>query len=126
MADEYESISDYIVSILKLNLKMRESDIKLTDEGLKEILDLHDHVSEYLEYVSKGVELKNEDILSEAATRGEALTRLVKKYRTNHLERMSAGAILPLKSLIFNDMLTSYRKIKDHALNISETLAGEK
>lgn len=126
MADEYESISDYIISILKLNLKMRESDMEFTDAGLKEILDLHDQTSKYVAYVSKGVELKNKDILSEAATRGEALTYLVKKYRTNHLERMSAGAILPLKSLIFNDMLSSYRKIKDHALNIAETLAGKK
>lgn len=126
MADEYESISDYIVSILKLNLKMREAGMAFTEDGLKEILDLHDHVAEYVEYVHKGVDLENENMLNEATTRGEALTRLIKKYRTTHLERMSAGAILPLKSLIFNDMLSSYRKIKDHALNVTEALAGKK
>ena len=126
MADEYESISDYAVSVLKLNLKMRDSDLQLTDEGLKEILDLHDHVAEYVEYVRKGVELKNEDILSKAVTQADTITRLVKKYRTNHLERMGFESTSPLKSLIFNDMLTAYRKIKDHALNIAETLAGEK
>ena len=126
MADEYESISDYIVSILKLNLKLRESELVFSDDALREILDLHDNVFAYVEYVNRGVKQQNEEILSKAVMRGGAITVLVKKYRTHHLERMQAGSIAPLKSLIFNDILTSYRRIKDHALNIAETLAGEK
>jgi Na+/phosphate symporter len=29
-------------------------------------------------------------------------------------------------SLIYTDMLTAYRRIKDHAFNIAEVLIGEK
>ncbi|MCK4959572.1 MAG: Na/Pi cotransporter family protein, partial [Planctomycetes bacterium] len=45
MADEYESISDYLTNILKLKLKLRDSDLKMTDAARREILDLHEHVS---------------------------------------------------------------------------------
>jgi Na+/phosphate symporter len=31
-----------------------------------------------------------------------------------------------MKSLIYMDMLSSYRRIKDHSLNIAEVVAGEK
>ena len=42
------------------------------------------------------------------------------------LARVGTGQATPLKSLIFTDMLNAYRRIKDHALNIAEVLAGEK
>jgi phosphate:Na+ symporter len=49
-----------------------------------------------------------------------------KECRTKHLARVSDGKATPLKSLIYTDMLTSYRRIKEHAFNIAEVLAGEK
>ena len=126
MADEYESISDYITNVLKLHLKIRKSNLEISEEGKREILDLHDHVTEYVSFVTEGVRADNDTILIKANIRGEAITHLVKEYRGSHLERIEKGQTSALKSLIFMDMLNSYRRIKDHTLNIAETLAGEK
>ncbi len=126
MADEYESISDYITTILKLHLKMRDNNQKMSDVGKIEILDLHVKVADLLDYINKGVELDNHELMVKVQTRAEAITILMKKYRSAHLDRVSAGTTPPLKSLIYTDMLNSYRKIKDHAVNIAEAQAGEK
>ena len=126
MADEYESISDYITSILKLNLKIRKSGLKISEEGKREILDLHNHVSDYVDLINDGVREDNAAILSKVLARGDAITHLVKECRAEHLGRVETGHTSPLMSLIFTDMLSAYRRIKDHALNIAETLAGEK
>jgi len=126
IADEYESISDYVANILKLNLKLRKSNLEMPDVARDEILDLHDHVIQYVDFINEGVREENIDILSKAATQGDALTHLVRQCRSEHLHRVEAGHASPLKSLIFTDMLTSYRRIKDHAVNIAEALAGEK
>ena len=50
----------------------------------------------------------------------------IKEYRAKHLARVGTGNTTPLKSLFYMDMLNSYRRIKDHALNIAEVLSGEK
>ncbi len=126
MADEYESISDYITSILKLNLKMRQSGLEVSRQGKDEIMDLHNKVAEYVQMVSQAVEKSNISVISKAVSRGDAITHLVKEYRTKHLERVEGGHSSALESLIFTDILTSYRRIKDHALNVAESLAGEK
>jgi len=126
MADEYESLGDYITNILKLNLKMRQADLKMSEAGREELLDLHDKISDYVKLIDEAVQEGNESIISKAQTRGDTITHLVKQYRTKHLERVEAGHISPLNSLVFTDMLTAYRRIKDHAFNIAETLAGEK
>ncbi|AQT69529.1 Na/Pi-cotransporter II-related protein [Anaerohalosphaera lusitana] len=126
MADEYESISDYITTILKLKLKMRDSDISMTDEGFNNIIDLHDHVAQYIGMINEGVRTGDETLIIDAQTKGKAITRLMKDYRAQHLERFGEAQNNPLKSLIYTDMLNAYRRMKDHAFNIAEILAGEK
>ncbi|MBN1442947.1 MAG: hypothetical protein JXA90_09565, partial [Planctomycetes bacterium] len=61
-----------------------------------------------------------------ARSRGTAITHTMKQSRARHLARVGTGTTTPLKSLFYTDMLNSYRRIKDHALNIAEVLAGEK
>ena len=126
MADEYESIGDYITTLLKLNLKMDKGDMELLIETRSEIIELHERVLKYLTMINEAVKEDNVRILLKAGTHGDAITHLIKEYRTNHLERVESGNITALKSLIITDMLNAYRRVKDHALNIAEVLAGEK
>jgi phosphate:Na+ symporter len=126
MADELESVSDYIANILKLNIKLRQSEQKITPEGLAAIMDLHDNVAEYIQLVNEATENDDTNILPTAESKGKSITELMKRYRTEHLSRVSSGKATPLKSLIYTDMLNSYRRIKDHSLNVAEVLAGEK
>ncbi|MHC4124262.1 MAG: Na/Pi cotransporter family protein [Planctomycetota bacterium] len=126
MADEYESISDYVINILKLNLKIRNNNEQISPDGLREILDLHDHVADYIKFLNEAAKEENKSIFEKAQTQGQAITQLMKKYRSSHLDRVGIGTTTALKSLIYTDILTAYRKIKDHAYNIAEVIAGEK
>jgi len=126
IADEFESISDYIANILKLNLKLRETGLKMSSEGLAAIIDLHNNTTEYIRLINEAAENNDADVLTPAESRGQSITELMKNYRREHLARVSSGAVPPLKSLIYTDMLNAYRRIKDHGLNIAEVLGGEK
>lgn len=126
MADEYESISDYITGILKLRLKMRDTEQAMTQEGIEDLLKLHDKTAAYITLVNASVKAEDAEFFSEAQTKGSGITKFMKECRTRHLARVSDGLASPLKSLIYTDMLTAYRKIKDHAFNIAEVVAGEK
>ncbi len=126
VSDEYESISDYIANILKLNLKMHDMGQEMSDAGLKDVLDLHDHVSDYILMINEAVKVNDTGIVNAARNNGQDITHLMKDCRTRHLERVGTGSTTPLKSLIYTDMLNAYRRIKDHGLNIAEVLGGEK
>jgi phosphate:Na+ symporter len=128
MADELESISDYIQGILKLRLKMRNTDLRFSDGGLNDMIELHDKVQEYIDLINEGLEqeVNTQEYFSEMRTKGLAVTNLMKECRQRHLARVGEGVVSPLMSLIYTDMLTDYRRIKDHAFNIAEVLAGEK
>lgn len=128
MADELESISDYIQGLLKLRLKISETGQQFSEKGLEDMLRLHEKVDKYLALIADGIEREDSspEYFSEMQTKGIAVTTLMKECRNNHLQRVNDGVVNPLMSLIYTDMLTSYRRIKDHAFNIAEVLVGEK
>ena len=125
LADEYESVSDYIVGILKMQIKLHNNKLLPSPEGQQEMLELHDQTTEYLKFICVSL-CDRTDIRRDATRRSEDLTRLTKKFRARHLERLGEGKISPLLSLVVPDMISAYRRIKDHALNIAEVVAGEK
>jgi len=125
MADEYESISDYIASILRMQLKLHSNKLATSQQGQKEMLEIHDFITDYLKFICVALCERN-DIQSEAAIRSDELIRMVKASRARHIEQLTDGKTSPLVSLIYPDMLSAYRRIKDHALNIAEVIAGEK
>ena len=125
LADEYESISDYIAGILKMQIKLRNNKLMPSQEGQREMLELHDCTTNYLKFICVSL-CERTNILSEAVMRSDELTRMMKDFRGRHLERLASGETSPLLSLVVPDMLIAYRRINDHALNIAEVLAGEK
>ena len=126
MADEYESISDYLANILKLRIKMDKNGLTFSSDGNAELLALHNKVGEYVKMINESVQMERSEVISKANTLGESITFDIKEMRTKHLERVSDKLTTPLHSLIYNDILNAYRRVKDHALNIAEVLAGEK
>jgi phosphate:Na+ symporter len=128
MADELESVSDYIQGLLKLRLKIRDTGQKFSEGGLADLVSLHEKVDEYLDLIYKGIDGQDSspETFSEMQTKGLAITTLMKECRARYLVRVGEGVTNPLMGLIYTDMLTAYRRIKDHAFNIAEVLVGEK
>lgn len=127
MADEYESLSDYITNILKGARKMRKNGLTFSGEGRRELLELNRRVLEYIRRINRAVASgETDEIAVKALSEGDDITRFMKACRREHLNRLASQTATPLNSLVFTDMLNSFRRIKDHTLNIAEVLIGEK
>ncbi|MDF7808645.1 Na/Pi cotransporter family protein [Pontiellaceae bacterium B12219] len=127
LADEYESLSDYAANVLKGIKKLEEMNLPIDGPAREKLLALHTRVAIYIDkvngYVKKG---EKTDLLSWATTEGAAIGALMKEFRRQHLERLQNEEVSPFFSLAFTDILNYYRRMKDHALNIAEVVAGEK
>jgi phosphate:Na+ symporter len=126
MADEYESISDYITSILKFHLKLRDQGHKFDERHLADVMRLHEMVNDYLELVSQGMRNRHPEVITKANSMGAEVTHLVKKLRDEHLDALTEERMPPFINLAYTSTLNSYRRVRDHAKNIAEALAGEK
>jgi phosphate:Na+ symporter len=126
MADEYESLSDYIVNVLKGVKKMEKNKLGFDEANRRSILELHDRVAAYIARTAEYMKADGADVLTWANTEGVAILRLMKKIRREHLDRLQKEEVSPYFSLAYTDILNFYRRMKDHALNIAEAFAGEK
>ncbi len=126
MADEYESVSDYIANILKSYLRMKNESLRMTEDEKKSILDLHGLLEEYISLINQGLVNRNPDVISKAHSLGDAITHKLRELRNKHIAQMTEIKINPLVSSSYSDMLNSYRRVRDHGLNIAEALAGQK
>ena len=126
IADEYESISDYIITLLKLNDRLSALNEDSSKNDLLNIKMLHSKVCHYLSNIGDALASGNADIITKATSEGSQLTNLAKKFRDEHLSQIEHADTSAQQTLIIIDMLQSYRKIRSHALNIAEAIAGEK
>jgi phosphate:Na+ symporter len=127
IADEYESLSDYVANVLKGIKKLDELGLPLDEPAREKLLALHARVSAYIQRVNMSVkDDEKKNILTWATDEGTAIGLLMKDFRRQHLERLQNEEVSPFFSLAFTDILNYYRRMKDHALNIAEVVAGEK
>ncbi len=126
MADEYESISDYIANNMKLLLKLRDNSLTLGDNKTKELLELHGDIEKYFDYINKCVIHEKKPEATYIYAEGKSITHHFRELRTKHLKRLEKQKVEPLMSVTYMNMLNSYRRIRDHAMNVAEVITGEK
>ena len=126
MADEYESVSDYITSILKFHLKLGNQGHQFTPVMRKQLDDLHKMVSEYLQMVNAGYKQREPEVITKARSACSEIHHRVRKLRDDHLQRLTDEKVEPNVNVAFTSTLNSYRRVTDHTLNVAESLAGAK
>jgi phosphate:Na+ symporter len=126
IADEYESLSDYITNVLKGLRKLEKNNLDLDGPAREKLLVLHDRVAAYISKVNECMVDESVDHMAWATTEGTAISQLMKETRRKHLQRLQNEEVSPFFSLAYTDMLNFYRRMKDHSLNIAEVVAGEK
>lgn len=123
VADEYETISDYLTRVSKSLHKLEENDIILNGTKKDTLDNLHLKVEELFDYVNKAYETGDKDILIESMNRAATIKELYKKARKTHMERVAENTMPAMLSTAYMDILNHYRRIKDHVVNVVETLS---
>jgi len=126
IADEYESAGDYVQNLLKLYLRLEQADLKLSQSDCDNMLGLHDEVADYVDMVSTACRQNRPEVVTKAHSIGEGISHHIRRLRNQHLAEVAETRPEPLVTVIYTDMLNAYRRVKDHALNVAEALAGEK
>lgn len=127
LADEFESVSDYVSNVLKLYLRLRERGAELSVAQQEELLGLHDLITGYYDRVHDGLgATMPDDYLPHIREHSRDITSEIRDLRDRHWNRLSEETVDPLISTTYMDIANAYRRMKDHLLNIGEAAVGGK
>ena len=126
MADEYESVSDYITTIMKFHKKLKNQGQQFDEKDINDLVALHQAIDKYLLFVTSAYQMRQTDVLTKVNTFQTDLCHRIKRLRNQHLDSLADRKINPHVNLAFTSTLNSYQRVCDHVLNIGEVIAGEK
>ncbi|MDA8745411.1 Na/Pi cotransporter family protein [Rubripirellula amarantea] len=126
MADEFESVSDYIANLDTFDRKLRRDGHRFTPAHRTGLNELNTHLLEHLSQINRALKQGNRNVLTETGANTRRIKSQIKQLRRSHLDELSSGAIAPLVSVAFLAALNAYSRVLDHAQNIAEAVSGEK
>jgi len=126
IADEYESISDYILDLDKFDRKLRRDGHRFNSEQRDRLQKLNRHVFEYLTAVNEGLVQSNANIVTQTDATSKRIRDEIKLLRKKHLDELSSGTYPPVVSVAWLASLNAYARVRDHSQNVAEVIAGEK
>jgi phosphate:Na+ symporter len=126
IADEYESISDYILNLDKFDRKLRRDGHRFTSPQRDSLRQLNENVAEYVTAVNEALVQDNSNVLTKTDAASKRVRDEIKMLRRKHLEDLSGGQIPPLVSVAILATLNAYARVRDHAQNIAESISGDK
>jgi phosphate:Na+ symporter len=126
MADEYESVSDYLANLEKFDHKLHDKELRFTKAQRSDLLELNDLLQQHLEMVNDSLKQRNTNVITKLETIGKRIRDLLKTLRRKHLDALSSGNIRPQVSVAYLAALNAYARVRDHSRNIAEAVSGEK
>lgn len=125
LADEFESVSDYLVSLDKFDRKLRRDGFRFTDSQRQDLRTLNERTLTYVRMVNESLLKGNRHVVRDTDAISKRIKSDIKQLRRKHLEDLSSGTIPPQVSVAFLAALNAYARVRDHLENIAETIASE-
>ncbi len=126
MADEYESVSDYIANLDKFDRKLRRDGHRFTPQQREGLQKLNRNLAEYLAAINEALSKDDRNVLVKTDPMVRRIRDQIKQLRRQHLDDLSGGTIPPLVCVAYLAALNAYARVRDHSHNIAEAVSGEK
>ena len=126
IAHEYESASDRVASILRWFIRLREQKLEVPPDEERALVEVHDDVMGLLEEVARAYEKRAPLDDAYVRERSQAILEREQEVRARHLQLMTESPISPDLSMALTAILTDYRRIRAHTLNVHQAMGGEK
>lgn len=123
IADEYESVSDYLADIDKFDRKLRRDGHRFTEARRSGLKSLNAQLTEYLAAVNEALDQDNRNVLVKTDALHKRIRDEIKVLRKQHLDDLSQDSVPPLVSVAYLATLNAYVRVKDHTRDIAETIS---
>jgi len=132
MADEYESVSDYILDLDRFDRKLRQEGERFSKEQRADLVKLNSHVAGYISEVNQALTKGNTAVLTKTDPTAKRIKDEIKQLRAKHLDGLSAAggdeklSVAPVITVAWLASLNAYSKIREHMREIAEAISEAK
>ncbi len=116
---DFERISDHAVNIMEAAREIREKNILLSEEGLREIKVATAAIREITEIAVKAFDEEDLELAYHVEPLEQVMDDMIETIKRNHIFRLQAGQCTIQHGFVLSDILTNYERVSDHCSNIA-------
>ena len=125
IAYEYESVSDYIENLERLDNKLRDYDATIPSYFCEGTEDLSSRAQSFLIKMNAAIRTKDQNIFEEFVSVRAGVRSQIKRLRQKQLEELTSTGMSPSVNSVMLSVLDSYAHLFSHLENIVEALSGQ-
>ena len=115
-----ERIGDHANNIINYTGMMQEQHIAFSKDALSQLGAMKAVSLEAIERLEDATQPGT--LVPDVSVLEDAMDDMTVRFRQNHLDRMKSGTCTAEACILFNELLTDFERIGDHALNIAEQM----
>lgn len=119
---DYERIGDHASYMLKIAEKLKENEMKLSEQAIEELKVIVHAVSEIFMMSLEAYKTDNVQLAQEVEPLEAVIKKIIRKVKNRHIQRLKDGLCTPEVSFLFSDLLTDLRRIAAHCGNIATSV----
>ena len=119
---DYERISDHALNLAQSAKEIKDKNITLTSDAIREIRNITGALKRILAMVVEAFNNNDIELAYKIEPLEEIIDELCIKMKANHIARLTAGSCTLLNGYIYNDMVGDFERISDHCSNIAATM----
>lgn len=119
--NEMESIGDIIdKNLMELAKKKIYKGLRFSDDGMKEVIALHQLIGQHLEMVITALTTRNAELAQQVIEAKTQVAHQERQLKQAHVKRLHEGLVESIEtSAIHLDVLTNLKRINSHVTNIA-------
>lgn len=116
---DFERISDHGINIVESVKELRDKNLSLSEDALKEMEVLTKAIEEIVTLSYRSFKENNLELALKVGPLEEVVDELKETLRTNHINRVQKGKCTVEAGFIWSDLLTNLERVSDHCNNIA-------
>ena len=122
VVSDIERVGDYAENIMEYAMKLRDEDMKISEEAQEELKTVMNAVNRLYETVFCAFDDRNLAALAEVEEIEESIDQMSLELEHRHIERLKKGACTAQTGSVFLQTVSNLERVGDHITNVAFSL----
>lgn len=122
---DLERIADHAINIAQSSKELRNNNLSLSEEAVREMDKMSMAVNEIVNLALKAFKENSLELALKIAPLEEVIDDLKEKLRSNHIDRVKKGDCSIEAGFVWSDLITNLERVGDHCNNIGAEIIDD-
>ena len=126
IVNDIEKMGDHFLNIIELTTYQITMKVKISESAMEILYEMYDLTLSTVSEAIITLDQNDKDLAKQVIEKEILIDKMERQLRKQHILRLSSGICTPQAGMVYIDIISNLERIGDHAVNIANSVLGEK